>query len=176
MTSPGGRGRFVVLVPSKQETGTGCPLCGTNVSLQGFTGHAFGSDSVQVFGNPSPIDAPCGTPHLFVISSYWINGNTRPLGLDLTVGYLFRLYRSDLLAQSTKGVREGPLSLYQRVNSTGRFRPGGSWWGQRSSVRACFHDAGPASNAKTLMRRNAVRLTRRLRRAFGRCSMQVVSR
>ncbi len=46
---------------------------------------------------------PVSDPSSFVISSYWINGNTRPLGLDLTVGYLLHLYRSHLLAQSTKG-------------------------------------------------------------------------
>jgi hypothetical protein len=47
----------------------------------------------------------------------------------------------------------------------GRFRPSGSWRGQRSWVGACFPDAGPGSNATTSVRRNAVKPTGRLSRA-----------
>ncbi len=39
--------------------------------------------------------------------------------------------------------------MWHRLNATGRFRPSGSWRGQRSGVGPRFRDAGPGSKTKT---------------------------
>ncbi len=85
---------------------------------------------------------------LFVISSYLTMTNARSVGLVLTVLNHFHLFPSGPLAVSA----EGPLTLWHRVNATGRFRPSGSWRGQRSGVGPRFRDAGPGSKAKTSAR------------------------
>jgi len=109
-----------------------------------------------------------------IISSYVTTTNARAVGLVLTVLNLFHLFPSGPLAQIAKGA----LTLYRRVNATGRFRPGGSWRGQRSGVRACFHDSGPGSKSKTSVRRSAFTGTGRLRPASdtGRCPYSLATR
>src|SRR5271157_5038610 len=113
----------------------------------------------------SAVNASVGPPHFFVISSNLTTINTRTIGSVLTLHRHFHLSPLDPRLGSAKGARQGPLTLWHKLNADGPFHPSGSWRGQRSGAGPCFRDAGPGSRAKTSARRSAVTRTGRLRPA-----------
>ena len=92
---------------------------------------------------------PARVPQFFVLSSNMATTNTRAAGFVLTL-----LHQSISLPRVhwlgiAEGAREGPLTLWHKVNARGSFRPSGFWRGHDSGVRACCRYAGPVSKAKT---------------------------
>jgi len=100
----------------------------------------------------------------FVISSYLTTTNTREASPVLTILNHFHPFPLGPLAQNA---RERGWATYFVARSKRGWPISPKWFmaGAALGVGACFHDAGPGSNAKTSVHRTAVKPTGRLRRA-----------
>ncbi len=105
---------------------------------------------------------PRWTPRSYVISSNLATSNTRAVGLVLTL--LHQAYLSPLgpLLGSAEGTRKRPLTLLYKVNAGGRFRPSGSWRGQRSGVGPCCMSPNKAILAEKSIRSSPLAAARAL--------------